>query len=208
MLRTAEGFNPFQVARESGMREGKRILQPLSPTLPRIKIELYYVGGDQENFFGVSEDREGSSQRLIDAHFSTDRSGILDRFLTDDRHGPNGPAMTVFARGQDLTLPSPYYAVFYRGENPARAGIISVSLMGCREYGAPRGSATERIAQFGPEKGDRELYAAFLKDTGLPEVADLPATMRMYLEGRFMEGGQIVPLTVEALARRIIMASG
>lgn len=208
IISTAEAFKPYEIARAHGFH-GKgfqlnRKLQPASSDLPRVDISL--SGYQRGSFFGTRFVGANFSQRLLGAHFSLSPKGAIDRFIIEDSL-PDSPAMTVFTRTNGLAPSSPYYAVFYRGDDPNRARIISVALMEFREYGGSRGSGTEQIAKFGPENGDRKLYAAFLKETGLPEVADLLGTMRIYLEGQFREDGQMVPLTVEALARKVIMAS-
>ncbi len=217
MIATAEAFKPYEIARANEFNGDEfhlhRLLQPASEGLPKIEIELFRLGVYGSNprirhFFSVHT-VDSRTHTLLAAHFYLKKDSAFDGFIPNgDSEKPNtDPSMTLFHGTESLAVPSPYYAVFYGGNDPTRARIISVSLLENREYGNG-GSGQEQITEFDPENGDRGLYEAFLEETGLPEVADLPETMRIYLECQFKKDGQMIPLTPETLARRIIMASG
>ncbi len=210
MLATAEAFKPYEIARANGFTgEGyylRKALQSVSG-LPGIELSLNRREPDRHRFVVLSG-REGNRE-ILSLNFTVADGGVLNRFLTVGSFEPDKiPVMTVSTRGI-VSETDPYYDVDYLPTNdqPTKARMVSVALSGFKPSGYGF-SVQTHIATFGPNRGSKELFKAFQGRTNLPIETDLLETLRMYLAGQFMEGGQMIPLTPETLARRIIMASG
>ena len=136
---------------------------------------------------------------LVRLPFKVNENKYLDRFENDADY-----SLRLWVPGQELSDRSCSYTVSYvleeEGSHPSIARVSEV-------YGYDQ-TAHEGHGGFTREVSLRSRqYREFLQASGLPERVDFLKTLRMYTEGQYEEGGQVIPLSVESIAKNPVLAA-